>query len=223
MSVQLRENSELVTSRGRHIWSVLYAFVPVAVLILTVLTFLVLRGEELLIDTVGSSIFTALNSATPFFVAVAVFGSTYAVLTVLLLMIVFLIVKKDYIGAFIFFVGGLTAYFSNSIFKDWIGRPRPSLQAVVESEGYSFPSGHMMVGFVLYSLVAYYVIKHVTFKFTATVTVTCVALLLFLMGISRVALGVHYLSDVVAGICAGYIVFITFVYINQRISKRKYA
>src|SRR5215213_3146518 len=68
---------------------------------------------------------------------------------------------------------------------------------------YSFPSGHAMESFVVYGMLAYFAVLALrTWK--ARVGVVCGAgLLVVLIGLSRMYLGVHYFSDVLAGYAAG--------------------
>jgi membrane-associated phospholipid phosphatase len=73
---------------------------------------------------------------------------------------------------------------------------------VVETS-YSFPSGHAMESFVAYGMLAYLAVLWLR-TWEARVAVICgAALLVVLIGFSRMYLGVHYFSDVIAGYAAG--------------------
>jgi membrane-associated phospholipid phosphatase len=68
---------------------------------------------------------------------------------------------------------------------------------------YSFPSGHAMESLVAYAMLAYFAVLALR-TWEARVGVVCgAALLVVLIGFSRMYLGVHYLSDVLAGYAAG--------------------
>lgn len=74
-------------------------------------------------------------------------------------------------------------------------RPPLSLHLVLE-DSYSFPSGHAFISLVFYGLLMYFVIRH---EYTLRAKVlTCLAsgLFIFLVGFSRLYLGVHWPSDV---------------------------
>ncbi len=82
--------------------------------------------------------------------------------------------------------------------KTLFHRPRPS--AVFASLGYSFPSGHSFFAVTLYGMMAYWLIRETPAR--RWVWAPTVALIL-LIGFSRIYLGVHYASDVLAGFCVG--------------------
>lgn len=78
-------------------------------------------------------------------------------------------------------------------------RPRPSGYRLIEIGGYSFPSGHAMASTAFYGLLiylSYKLIKNPTYKKKLIVLNTFIILMI---GISRIYLGVHYLSDVLVG------------------------
>ena len=87
--------------------------------------------------------------------------------------------------------------------KRIVDRPRPNLEQLVHGEGPSFPSGHPMAAIALWGLlppiVALFTHKRVLWWWSVAVSVTVVAL----VAMSRVYLGVHWLSDVVAALVLG--------------------
>jgi undecaprenyl-diphosphatase len=91
--------------------------------------------------------------------------------------------------------GGLV----DSAVKAVVNRPRPHVDhLLVHAMGKSFPSGHAMSSTVSYGalLVAF---LPVVPRAARRVVLGAVVLLLFAIGVSRLALGVHYVSDVIAG------------------------
>jgi undecaprenyl-diphosphatase len=93
----------------------------------------------------------------------------------------------------------------NPALKEVYRRARPSgIEALGTAHGYSFPSGHAMGAILLFGSLAYVIyfsIEHS--RRLRVLAVTLCALLTLIIGMSRVYLGVHYLSDVLAGFAAG--------------------
>ena len=95
--------------------------------------------------------------------------------------------------------------------KHIICRTRPVEIALIEENGYSFPSGHSMVSFAFYGLVIYLVYKSKLNKKLKILLITFLALLILNIGLSRIYLGVHYATDVIAGFALGYISLMIFI------------
>jgi undecaprenyl-diphosphatase len=92
----------------------------------------------------------------------------------------------------------------NQILKSRFDRPRPQVfewgTHVLTS---SFPSGHATSATIVYGTVAYLAARLQKRHFTRWITLTIAALVILLICFSRLYLGVHYPSDVVAGIVTG--------------------
>jgi undecaprenyl-diphosphatase len=91
----------------------------------------------------------------------------------------------------------------NDVLKDWFHRIRPApLEGLIPAQAFSFPSGHAMVAAAFYLFVGYLAWRLLAGHWR----IVCAALLVMvalLVGLSRLYLGVHYLTDVVAGYIAG--------------------
>ncbi|MEV2909296.1 phosphatase PAP2 family protein [Paenibacillus larvae] len=75
---------------------------------------------------------------------------------------------------------------------------------LVDATGYSFPSGHAMVSSSFYGFMVYLLWKHQRRKWRAAWLIPWLgAFVIFLIGFSRIYVGVHYPSDVLAGFAAG--------------------
>ncbi|GFG96429.1 phosphatase PAP2 family protein [Mycobacterium timonense] len=85
--------------------------------------------------------------------------------------------------------------------KALVGRNRPALPfALVDADGYSFPSGHATGTGAIMVISAWILTRWLIPRWAGRVTVWAVTIgAAFLIGFSRVYLGVHYLSDVLAG------------------------
>lgn len=87
----------------------------------------------------------------------------------------------------------------NLILKYIIRRPRPDHIRLIKQGGYSFPSGHAMISVALYGFLIYLVnktIKSKPLKIGLTILLT---IIIISIGLSRIYVGVHYPSDILAG------------------------
>ena len=85
-------------------------------------------------------------------------------------------------------------------FKWLVARPRPSaLINYKDVESFSYPSGHAVAGLCLYATIAWFVSAGVESPASKAGVWIFAALLIFLIGLSRVYIGIHYPSDVLAG------------------------
>jgi len=90
------------------------------------------------------------------------------------------------------------------IIKNIIDRPRPPLEnALVTETSYSFPSGHTFVALAFYGLLVYFIIQSEKNKFLKTISLIVGIFLIFSVGLSRIYLGAHWPSDVLASFAAG--------------------
>lgn len=99
-------------------------------------------------------------------------------------------------------VANIGTGFLSPALKDWFARPRPELVSKLAFPGsLSFPSGHAMSAMVFYTAFAL-VVHHVAPRWSAPAAALA-AFMIPVMGFTRMYLGVHYPSDVVAGWAVG--------------------
>ena len=120
------------------------------------------------------------------------------------LAIVFLIIKKHRTSALLFALSLIVCVGINLTLKHFIDRPRPSLAPLIIEKTTSFPSGHAMNSFVFYFTLAYFVYHFTKNQYLLARYLAIAIIIVSLIGLSRVYLGVHYPSDVVAGYSAGF-------------------
>ena len=92
----------------------------------------------------------------------------------------------------------------NELLKYMFHRSRPALEhPLVKLPSYSFPSGHALAATVFYGFTAILLWSYVAPKVWRVVIGTAIAVVILMVGFSRVYLGAHYLSDVLAGFLEG--------------------
>lgn len=92
----------------------------------------------------------------------------------------------------------------NRFLKAAYMRPRPvDGHALEAAGGWSFPSGHAMISIVFWGVLVYFLLILVRSTAIRVTGITIAFVLVLLVGTSRVYLGVHYPSDVIAGYVAG--------------------
>ncbi|WP_034525801.1 phosphatase PAP2 family protein [Secundilactobacillus oryzae] len=97
--------------------------------------------------------------------------------------------------------GGL----ANSLIKNAVQRPRPDQHPLFHLTSYSFPSGHSITAMLLFGsliLMLWHLVKNQTIRVGL---VALLAIWIALIGISRIYVGVHYPSDVLAGFLLGFV------------------
>lgn len=92
----------------------------------------------------------------------------------------------------------------NLLLKEIFARSRPDLaEALRRASGYSFPSGHAMGSMVVFGSLAYVVARiHGRWRLRSA-TIAALLSSILAVGLSRVYLGVHWISDIAAGYVAG--------------------
>jgi membrane-associated phospholipid phosphatase len=126
------------------------------------------------------------------------------ILTLLLLgSLVWLIVKrKNYWGAIFYIIAVAGGGLLNLGLKHWFGRIRPEDSLIVE-QGFSYPSGHAMGSLIYYGFLGYLVVRSRRRRPIKVFLGIAFVSIILLIGFSRIYLGVHYPSDILAGFSAG--------------------
>ena len=134
-----------------------------------------------------------------------------------IILLIFLKNKKT--GIHIAINLGLSALVNFTI-KQIIQRPRPVGHRIIDESGYSLPSGHSMVSMAFYGFLIYLIYKNVKNKYLKTTLIILLTILIISIGVSRIYLGVHYVSDVLAGflVAIAYLVIFIHAINNVKIS-----
>ena len=139
-----------------------------------------------------------------FFSAVSWLGSTAVLAAASLVVAAVLYLKQRTVLA----VGWLAAQggggLLNRTLKETFERTRPEFaDAVLMSSSWSFPSGHAMGTFILCGLGCYLLLRERPSSTVAAVAVSLALSWCLVMAFSRLYLGVHFASDVIAGLLGG--------------------
>jgi undecaprenyl-diphosphatase len=154
---------------------------------------------------------TAMNirteALTVFFVAVTHIGGWKITAPIWFILCVCLLIYRK--GRAVLFLTSVFwgARMLNWQLKEMFARLRPDIDQLVEAPHFSFPSGHAMNSMAFYGAVFILVQVYAKEKRTWSQFVSIfLVLLILLIGMSRVYLGVHYLTDILAGYSAGFVV-----------------
>jgi undecaprenyl-diphosphatase len=141
---------------------------------------------------------------------VSTLGSAAVVLPVVGLVIACAVRRQDTRAAAVLAAVAAVTEGVNAVLKWTFQRVRPSLWAVATLHSYSFPSGHAMAAVAIYGMAAVVAVR--LWPNLARIAAIGTSVLAVLIGISRVYLGVHWPTDVLAGWAAGAFVLTGGVY-----------
>ena len=104
----------------------------------------------------------------------------------------------------------------NFTVKNIVCRPRPDELRLIEESGYSFPSGHSAVSLAFYGYIIYLIFKYCKNKFLKTILISFLTMMILSIGMSRIYLGVHYVTDVIGGYCFSLAYLVWYTYLIDR-------
>lgn len=122
--------------------------------------------------------------------------------------------KKD---ALIYLVIIYSGVLLNLVLKYFFQRPRPHHLPLVFEDNFSFPSGHAMNSFVFYFALTYFILRETKNTKATFIVAILSGILILSIGLSRIYLGVHYPSDVIAGYITGFLWFISAILFEKTI------
>lgn len=106
--------------------------------------------------------------------------------------------------------------------KLFFRRARPDLHRLIEISGYSFPSGHATIAMTVYGMITFLFWRHIPTKLGRTLLIILSTIMILLIGISRIYLGVHYPSDVIAGYFTGVFWISSLIWVYQRYKEKQF-
>ncbi|WP_245827608.1 phosphatase PAP2 family protein [Paenisporosarcina indica] len=159
-----------------------------------------------------------LTSIMKFFTFVGA-GNTIKVLIAIAMIILFFFFK--FRSKLVLLIGVMIgSHYVFRILKLIFHRARPDLHSLIEIGGYSFPSGHATNAITFYGILLYLLWHIIPSRWGRTLLVVICTTMIVMIGVSRIYLGVHYPSDVIAGYCAGGFWLILAIWIYQLVMKK---
>jgi len=126
--------------------------------------------------------------------------------------------NKDKKTALLFCINLVIMALLNLIFKNIFSRTRPEMINIITESGYSFPSGHSSIAVACYGYLIYILNRIIKNKNIKCVYTIILSILILLIGLSRIYLGVHYASDVLAAFLLSISYLIVYTHLVENIS-----
>mgnify|MGYP000060366422 FL=1 len=139
---------------------------------------------------------------TVFYKMITIIADTYQSAIITILLVTFLYFKKHYREALFLAITMTTCGLAMPLLKNIFSRERPNFYRLIEISGYSFPSGHTTSATTMYLTLAI-ILLSIMKKLNKYFVFSIAVLGIVIIGGSRIYLGVHYPTDVMAGICLG--------------------
>ena len=179
------------------------------------------RFDETLRNSIHELAFPALTSVMRL---ASFIGSTWFLIAFGAIIVVWLYLRKYRRGAILFAITTVGAGVLLSLLKLAFrrARPEPFFETILPSS-YSFPSGHSLGSFCFYGALAAILAARTEKIWLKIVVWISAVFLILLIGISRIYLGVHYPSDVLAGFVVAFIWVVTIAIGDKIIHAREEA
>lgn len=141
---------------------------------------------------------------TSYFICMSYIGSKKVYFPLLIIGVMYMFIRKKFMSALLLVVNFYGSRYINSMLKLWYKRARPDISPLITVTGYSFPSGHAMNAVAFLGFIAYITItEHRISLHKKVLIIVTACFVIFSISLSRIYLGVHYPSDIVAGWAAG--------------------
>jgi membrane-associated phospholipid phosphatase len=142
-------------------------------------------------------------------------GNPATVVTIFLITSVWLLLKRRYSDGIRFAIVCAGGVLINQEMKLFFAKPRPELwPRLITDPTFSFPSGHAVGSMIIYGFIAYILAKEL--QQYRIYIYTLASFLIFAIGFSRLYLGVHYPTDIIAGYGVSFLWLTTCLRVNLR-------
>lgn len=189
----------------------------ITLIIFIILSYLVFNNYLITIDNNTHTYLVSIrnNILTNIFLIITNLANPYFL--IILNIILLISIKKKKIPLLIS-LNLICSFLINQTTKLIFAKPRPININIIEESGFSFPSGHSMISLAFYGFITYLIYQRLNNKKHKRILIISFILIILLIGLSRIYLGVHYLSDVIGGFLLGIIyLFIYIKLINNQI------
>ncbi|MFC1727390.1 phosphatase PAP2 family protein [Patescibacteria group bacterium] len=138
-----------------------------------------------------------------FFNFVTQMASPFFIILIFILLALIMVNKRRKRAAVVALVSLLGSYLLSIFFKKYFGRYRP-FGCLNNGDCYSYPSGHATIATYFYGLLNYLIFRFLPISLRSFLMISFfLAVLIFLISVSRLFLEVHYLSDLIGGFFLG--------------------
>lgn len=163
------------------------------------------------------------DARTKFFLFITFFGNHKFLIPANAALLTYYLFKKNNRLSVRVIALALSSLLLKVILKLFFQRERPAIPLVNKVQGFSFPSGHALIGVAFYGLLIYITWRTIKNKWLRILLTAGLVLMILLISFSRVYLRVHYASDVIAGICIGFIWLILSLWVIDKIEQKRFA
>ena len=208
----------LYTRKQANMKTITYLYISLfAFILFFFITIFIVNGNPIFFDEPIRNLVSSWH-ADDFFKGITHFGNVYYIL--ILILIGFLIFHKKSNFKFLMSMMLINTA-ANVLLKLFFARPRPNYPRLIEESGYSFPSGHGMGSLMFYGVLIYFLWQSKFSKTLKVIGTIILTLLIFLIGISRIYLGVHYPSDILGGFLASSFLLCFGIFFYQSMQKKE--
>lgn len=196
-----------------------WSYIGLSVVVFSILTVLVLYLPNMreIDSTILRSIRLALSPFPSYIpVFISEFGRANTFLWPQITAAAVLVSHRMYLRAFMLVLFTNCALLVKEFAKDYICRPRPEGSGL---STFSFPSGHCTFTMCFCGILIYLIHTHVKSDFWRNFLIILFGIWIFMMAVSRMWLGAHFPSDVIAGLFLGFFFVNLFIILDKSISR----
>ena len=145
---------------------------------------------------------------TKLFKIITFFGSAPFLILILFILVLFFPNNSVYSLIILILIEWIVTFFLKTLFK----RNRPNIRTLIFEKGYSYPSGHTTNATCFYGFLIFLIFQNIFLIPLKLILIILLLIFILLIGLSRIYLGVHYFSDVIAAILISLILITVHIY-----------